>query len=297
MKRQTAIFFYLLGTYVLFQFMWWGYHLIELTKEVDNHKEIVSKRVFMILSEGAVFFLILMVGLWKIRSSIKKELKLSQRQNNFLLSVTHELKTPLAANKLYLQTVVKRDLDSVKRTELIEKAIAENQRLEIMVDNILNATRLENRVFQLHKEEFNLSDLLKGIAERFNKSLQIDLIELDLEAGISLIADQFMIETTINNLIENSLKYAGNDKKILLYLYKKSDSKLTFGVKDEGPGVSLNSQTEIFEKFVRSGNEETRSQKGTGLGLFIAAEFIKIQGGKIVYKNNHPYGANFEITL
>ena len=297
MKKQTAIFFYVLSAYVVIQFMWWGYHLIELTKEIDSQKANVSKRVFMILSEGSVFFLILILGLWKIRSSIKKELKLSQRQNNFLLSVTHELKTPLAANKLYLQTIVKRDLDVIKRTELIEKAIVENQRLEAMIDNILNATRLENQVVQMHKEYFSLSDLLREIADRYNKSLQNEIILLEVLDGISLEADRFMIETTVNNLIENALKYAGNQKEIVLYLSKIKDERILFGVKDKGPGVPITSQTEIFEKFVRSGNEETRSQKGTGLGLFIAAEFIRIHGGKIGYKNNIPSGANFEITL
>jgi K+-sensing histidine kinase KdpD len=277
--------------------MWWGYHLIELTKEVDAQKELVSKRVFMILSEGSVFFLILILGLWKIRSSIKKELKFSERQNNFLLSVTHELKTPLAANKLYLQTIVKRDLDATKRTELIEKAIAENQRLEVMIDNILNATRLDNQVVQLHKEHLNLSDLFQQIADRFNKSLQVDLIQLEIETDVFIDADSFMIETVINNLIENALKYAGHQKTIILYLKQNENKRVIFGVKDEGPGVTLDSQIEIFEKFMRSGNEETRSQKGTGLGLFIAAEFIKIHGGRIVYKNNKPIGANFEITL
>ena len=297
MKKQTAIFFYLLGAYVVIQFMWWGYHLIELTKEVDAQKALVSKRVFMILSEGSVFFLILILGLWKIRSSIKKELKFSERQNNFLLSVTHELKTPLAANKLYLQTIVKRDLDATKRTELIEKAIAENQRLEVMIDNILNATRLDNQVVQLHKEHLNLSDLFQQIADRFNKSLQVDLIQLEIETDVFIDADSFMIETVINNLIENALKYAGHQKTIILYLKQTENKRVIFGVKDEGPGVTLDSQIEIFEKFMRSGNEETRSQKGTGLGLFIAAEFIKIHGGRIVYKNNKPLGANFEITL
>lgn len=297
MKRQTAIFFYVLGAYVVLQFAWWGYHLIELTKEIDDKKSIVSNRVFMIISEGMVFFLILILGLWKIRSSIKKELKFSERQNNFLLSVTHELKTPLAANKLYLQTIVKRDLDTDKRNELIEKAIIENQRLENMIDNILNASRLENRVLQVHREYFSLSDLLKELADRFNKSLQKEIIVVDIFEDVKIEADKFMVETTVNNLIENALKYAGSLKPIKLYLKKTDKNQVVFGVKDEGPGVPFAFQSEIFQKFVRSGDEETRSQKGTGLGLFIASELMRIHGGKIIYKNNQPSGANFEITL
>lgn len=296
MKKKNAIFFYVLGAYVVLQFVWWGYHLIELTKELDSKQSIVSNRVFMIMSEGFVFFTILILGLWKVRSSIKKELKYSVRQNNFLLSVTHELKTPLAANKLYLQTVLKRKLEDEKRNELIEKAISENQRLEAMVDNILNASRLENNVIHLHKEKFSLSNLLNDIGNRFNKILQNDVIQFEIQPGIALEADRFMIETSINNLIENAIKYAGLAKKITIYLEKK-DSRLIMGVKDNGPGVPLNFQKEIFEKFVRNEDEETRSQKGTGLGLFITAEFIKIHGGKISYKENIPYGANFEIIL
>ncbi len=297
MKKQTAIFFYVLGAYVVLQFAWWGYHLIELTAEIDRQKGIVSNRFFMIIGEGFVFFLILILGLWKIRSSIKKELIFSQRQNNFLLSVTHELKTPLAANKLYLQTLVKRELDSSKRNELLGKAIIENQRLEAMIDNILNASRLENQVMELHKEWFSLSDLLQGVADRFNKSLQNTIVQTDLLVDCKIEADFFMIEAIINNLVENALKYAGNKKIIVLYLQKLDNERIIFGVKDEGPGIPLEFQSEIFKKFVRSGNEETRSQKGTGLGLFIAAEFIRIHEGKIRYKNNQPCGSNFEITL
>ena len=190
MKKKNAIFFYVLGAYVVLQFVWWGYHLIELTKELDSKQSIVSNRVFMIMSEGFVFFTILILGLWKVRSSIKKELKYSVRQNNFLLSVTHELKTPLAANKLYLQTVLKRKLEDEKRNELIEKAISENQRLEAMVDNILNASRLENNVIHLHKENFNLSNLLNDIGNRFNKILQNDVIQFEIQPGIELEADR-----------------------------------------------------------------------------------------------------------
>ena len=160
----------------------------------------------------------------------------------------------------------------------------------------LTETQLTNVIKRLVNES-TTSELLKDISERFNKSLQSDLIQLDILESVFIEADCFMIETTINNLIENAIKYAGNHKKITLYLLKSSDLKIIFGVKDEGPGVALESQTEIFEKFVRSGNEETRSQKGTGLGLFIASEFIRIHGGKIIYKNNKPVGANFEITL
>ena len=297
MKKKNAVFFYVLGAYVVLQFIWWGFHLIELTKELDSQQSIVSNRVFMIMSEGFVFFTILLLGLWKVRTSIKKELKYSVRQNNFLLSVTHELKTPLAANKLYLQTILKRELSHDKKKELIEKAISENLRLEGMVDNILNASRIENDAVHFYKEKIDLTLLLSEIANRFNKILSKEVIEIDLEPEITIEGDRFMIETSVNNLLENAIKYAGIENSIYLYLKETEDDEIIFGVKDQGIGVPLEYQKEIFEKFVRNENEETRSQKGTGLGLFITAEFIKIHGGTISYKDNSPKGANFEIIL
>ncbi len=297
MKKQTAIFFYVLGFYVILQFTWWGYHLVDLTTEIEPEEKNLAKKIFMIFSEGMVFFIILMIGLWKIRSSIRKELSLSQRQNNFLLSVTHELKTPLAANKLYLQTILKRDLEAEKRNSLIQKAIGENQRLEAMIDNILNASRLENQIFKVHFEQINFSQLLNDIKERYNKILQKEVLKLDLEADFFIDGDRFMIEAIINNLVDNSIKYAGINSPITIYSRKSLNGKFIFGVKDCGSGIPSKFHAQIFKKFMRIGNEDTRAQKGTGLGLFIVAEFVRMQGGKIKYIDNQPSGANFEITF
>ena len=296
MKKQTAIFFYLLGIYVVLQFAWWGFHLIQLTEELKTEPSEISKRIVMIIGEGLVFFLILLFGLWKIRSSIKKELQLSQRQNNFLLSVTHELKTPLAANKLYLQTIQKRALDEEKRKDLMDKAIQENERLEIMIDNILNASRLENNALKPLKNAANVSDLMDQFIDRIHKRNQQEFIRRSIQENVNFLVDTFFIETVFNNLIENAIKYAGKDNGIEVYLFTKG-SNLIFGVKDKGPGIPKEIQSEMYRKFYRAGNEETRMQKGSGLGLFIAAELIRIHTGKIVYKENIPNGANFEVTL
>src|SRR5690554_7418532 len=170
MKRQTAIFFYILGVYVVLQFVWWGYHLIELSSEIDT-PESQRKRIIMITSEGFVFFMILLLGLWKVRSSFKKEMKMSKRQNNFLLSVTHELKTPLTSNKLYLQTLLKRkNLEREQQEQLLEQAIAENNRLEDMIENILTATRIENHRLQLNFENYNLSEEITRIVEKWSRN-------------------------------------------------------------------------------------------------------------------------------
>ena len=296
MKKQTAIFFYILGAYVVLQFVWWGYHLIELTEELKKEPTEIAKRITMIFGEGLVFFVILIFGLSKIRSSIIKELRLSERQNNFLLSVTHELKTPLAANKLYLQTIQKRKLDEQSQMDLLQKAVQENERLELMIDNILNASRIENKALQPIKEEKNLSEIINSVVDRFHRRNQKEFITCEIETGIVVPVDIFFIETILNNLIENAIKYGNIEKGITVYLIKKN-REILFGVKDQGPGISKELRKQIFYKFFRAGNEETRMKKGSGLGLFIVSELVRIHNAKILYKENSPSGANFEITL
>jgi len=295
-KRQNAILFYILGIYALVQFAWWAYHLIELTEELKQKPTEISKRITMIMGEGLVFFAILLAGIWKIRSSIRKELKLSQQQNNFMLSVTHELKTPLASNKLYLQTILKRELDKDLRQELLQKAIAENERLEALIDNILNAARLENQTFQSERVDIDLSSLVSRIIERLDGKIQGNQsrINADITPSIHVVGDKLMLDAAISNLIDNALKYT--QEPVHIQLLTKGDQTI-IRVADQGPGVPIGMENDIFLKFRRGGNEETRTTKGSGLGLFIASEFVKLHGGTITYSPNVTKGAIFQITL
>lgn len=295
MNRRTAVIFYILSVYVVVQFIWWGYHLIELSNEVASNDNYASKHVVMIIGEGLVFLMLLIIGIWQINRSIRRELKLSERQNNFLLSVTHELKTPLAANKLYLQTITKRELPLEQQQELIRKAIDENTRLERMIDNILNASRIENKALKPEKEDVNLKQLMDSVAQRFNSLIGRETIRT-VGDEVHLQGDRFMLETILNNLVENALKYAGREGQIVMYTAEEG-SRLVMGVRDNGPGIDPKYAREIFTKFFRIGNEEVRTQKGSGLGLFIVAELVKIHQGHVTYQPNTPIGADFKITF
>lgn len=280
----------------MLQFVWWGYHIIQLTQASGFSEAAIEKRIGMIIGEGMVFFLILIFGIWRMVRSIKKEHELAFRQHNFLLSVTHELKTPLASNKLYLQTLLKHQFDAEKRDELLQKAINENERLEELVEAILISARIENRTFQIHKESVDLGQLLKSLQEKYHQRLGLDWIKIEMEEVIEINTDKFAIKTILLNLIENALKYAGKNTPLLIVV-KRVETQTIIRIQDQGPGIPTEQQELIFEKFYRLENEETRSKKGTGLGLFIVKEFTKLCGGKITYKANQPHGAIFEITL
>lgn len=294
MKKQTTLFFYLLGVYVVLQFSWWGYHLIDLSHELQKNEPGSQNRTWMVVGEGSVFLALLIFGLWRIRRSIKKELDLSQQQSNFLLSVTHELKTPIASNRLYLQTILKRaNLPNEKREELLKSALGENKRLQEMIENILTATQLDNRVLQLNVSDENIADFAEDLVQKWSKQrCDISVVNKVRE---TVKVDKVLIEIMIVNLLENALKYAkGNGINLSFSLIDRS---LQISVCDQGPGISKEDQKQIFKKFYRAGNEETRTEKGTGLGLYIVSELVKIHNGRISYQNNEPNGACFKIVI
>lgn len=295
LKKPTTVFVYLLGAYVLIQFLWWGYHLIDLTRASHHTDQTVTKRIIMIIGEGSVFLVLLLFGLWKIKRSIKKEIQIARQQNNFMLSVTHELKTPLAATKLYLQTIQKHKLSEEKQIELIQKALDESSRLETLVEQILTASRLEQQAMPRLVTSISLKDFLNKLIaiqeKRFTVSIRInDFTDIQLDT------DPLIFTNILNNLIENAYKYGYTDQGIDLTV-SKDDQYVSIAVRDYGKGIPVEQQDLLFKKFNRLENEETRTTKGTGLGLFIAKECARTLGGNLRLIKVEGPGACFQIQM
>ena len=295
MMIRSKILIYLLAFYVLLQFIWWGYQIIDLGALADQSQEDTSRRIIMIIGEGGVFILILMAGFWKIQQSIAKEIQLSQRQNNFMLSVTHELKTPLTSIQLALQTLKKRNLKTEDQADLIAKALGANQRLSSLIDNIINASRLESNDFTPRREIFPLKTFLQNKTAELTASHEQATIKLNCDVDI-IHADAYMLETIFNNLLENAIKYSGENPKMEI-IVKQNEKFIEIIVSDQGTGMSAEEKQQIFKKFYRVGNEISRSQKGSGLGLFITSEFVQLHKGRIKCENNKPAGTKFIIEL
>lgn len=318
-KTRPLFWFYILLAYTLVQFLWWSYLMVSLNNEIyrlknelnllkeNSAEEIVLKgnelnhklhqRWVMILGEGIVFAGILFLGIVQVRKTFKKETELAQQQQNFLLSVTHELKSPIASTKLQLQTLHKRELDREKQKEIISDAINDMERLNNLVENILLAAKIDNNVFALHKEKYNLSEY---ITEGMNQTLRTvncrQKVVLNIDPDIYLTIDRTTFPSIIINLFENAVKYSPSDTTITISL-KKQNQKIIISVADEGTGVSEKEKTLIFQKFYRIGNENTRKTKGTGLGLYIVDYLVKQHGGAISVKNNTPKGSVFEVAF
>lgn len=287
MLRKPITIFYLLLIYALAELVWWGYLLVK--SEPD--------RIGMIMGEGSVFLIILVVGAYYFQKIIKKERAFHSQQRNFLLSVTHELKSPLASIKLYLQTILKRDLDKERRENFIKSSIDDIERLDDLVENMLLASKIENRSYSFPKDMFNLSDLVHNMVDRLEINIQGKrIIERDVEEYIDYNGDRFSLGSMINNLLENAVKYSTEHSKISISL-KKNNDQIFLRVCDEGHGIAEHDKSKIFDKFFRAGDEMTRKTKGTGLGLFIVKQVVDNHQATISISNNVPKGTCFEIKL
>ncbi|WP_207429723.1 cell wall metabolism sensor histidine kinase WalK [Pedobacter sp. SYSU D00535] len=285
--RKPLVIFYALSIYVLVELIWWAYLLISVQPE----------RKGMILGEGAVFLLIFISGVYYLQKTLKKERKLHEQQKNFLLSVTHELKSPLASIKLYLQTILKRELDKAQIHSFLNNSLKDIERLDDLVENMLIATRIENRSYSFPKEEFNFSELIQKVAGRLQiHTCSTQIIKTKLQPDVAITGDKFALTLVVSNLIENAVKYSPPCAEVEVSLLEKNNT-ICLAVADKGIGIKDEEKLRIFDKFYRVGSEETRKTKGTGLGLYIVKQVLENHHAQIKVKNNRPTGSIFEVTF
>ncbi|WP_207532777.1 sensor histidine kinase [Desertivirga arenae] len=285
--RKPLVIFYALAIYVLSEIIWWAYLLVSVQPE----------RKGMIMGEGAIFLLIFFTGAYYLQRTLKKERNLHEQQKNFLLSVTHELKSPLASIKLYIQTILKRELDRQQINSFLNNSLKDIERLDDLVENMLLATRIENHSYSFPKEEFDFSDVIEKVANRLQiHSCSSQIISCELEKGIKLTGDKFALTLVVSNLVENAVKYSPACAEVKVKLCNKNNI-IHFAVEDKGIGISDQEKSLIFDKFYRVGSEETRKTKGTGLGLYIVKQVLEKHKAYIKVKNNKPTGTIFEVTF
>lgn len=293
---------YILAVYILLQLFWWGYQLIELNTRLiladtidahDQHKELRAK-VWMVAGEGVVFFILLAIGFRYIKRTVARELALARKEKNFLLSVTHELKTPIAAVKLFLETLQSRSLSDEKKSEIVNLSIQETKRLQALTENILLAARLDSRADVMTSSPVNLSELVHREVKRFQSMTSVK-VEANVTEGIVISGDEQMLQVLVSNLIDNALKY-GAEGVVGVELCTDG-SYPVLHVRDSGPGIPAEEEKRIFQKFYRMGNEETRTSKGTGLGLFIVQAVATMHHAEVSVSNRKVGGAEFSVRF
>jgi len=318
LKKQlilATIVYWILLLYIIAALVWWfialqqhnqeitTYKLIELKasdpdylRKVEAVKAEEKSKSARNVGEGSIFLLLILVGAVFVYRSVRKEFKLSQEQQNFMMAVTHELKTPLAVTKLNLETLIKHKLEETKQQKLLEMTLEETERLNALANNILISSQLEGGGYLFSNEELDFSSLvMDGVGQFKNRFANYHWV-MDIEEDQVLTGDALLLQIMVNNLLENAVKYSPKHSTIAASL-KKEGQHLLLKVSDQGPGIPDEEKKKIFRRFYRVGSETVRATKGTGLGLYLCKKIATDHAGEVSVQDNHPTGSIFSVRF
>jgi K+-sensing histidine kinase KdpD len=318
--RRTTFTFWILLLYIIAALIWWFISLEKQNKQIaaEQYKYLAVQRDSLTngqykeqtaaieiqykkntgkyISEGITFLLLILLGAVIVYGSVNKQFKLQLQQQNFMMAVTHELKTPIATTRLNLETLQKYNLDTEKQKKIIGTTLDEINRLNFLTNNILLSSQLEGGRYFFSKDELDLSDLFRDCVDDFRNRYPNRQFLEDIEPGVDIKGDPLLLQMLINNLMENAVKYGPKESKITAAL-KKNNNITELHVIDEGAGIPDDEKKKIFSKFYRIGNEATRKTQGTGLGLYLCRKIAKDHNADILVTNHQPHGSNFAVIF
>lgn len=316
--RRVTIIFWILLAYIFAALYWW-YYTLELQNHemyalktaaiepLRNNPEEYNSRLFRIedqhrrdtlkhQSEGITFFGLIVFGAAFIYRSVRRQFRLQEQQQNFIMAVTHELKTPIAVSRLNLETMQKHQLPDDKKDRLVKMTLQETLRLDTLINNILLSSQLESNAYKMEHVTVDLSALVTEVVNAFQARYPRRNVSLQIEDGVTVKGDAVLLNLLVSNLLENAHKYSPADKLISVLL--QTDSKgPQLQVADEGEGIAEGERSNVFEKFYRIGNEQTRKSKGTGLGLWLCRKIAGDHGATIRIADQLPTGSIFIVQF
>ena len=317
-KRKLAIItivYWFLLTYIIAALVWWFIALsnqtdiITKTKLSEIQKDdpsyfIKATQIFeeskrkrtQYIGEGIIFFILIIVGAVFVYRSARRQIKISQQQQNFMMAITHELKTPIAVANINLETLLKRTLDKEQKEKLIVNTLSETNRLNSLCNNILFAAQIDSGIYKTIKTEVNISELAQNVVEIIAERFQERKFNINISEGIIILGEEMLLSMLFNNLIENAVKYSPKNSTIQIDV-EKNNQQIIFKVTDEGIGILDSEKNKIFDKFYRIGNENTRKTKVTGLGLYLCSKITEAHKANIFVTNNQPTGSIFAVIF
>lgn len=310
-----SFWFWMMFLYIVAALIWWFISLEKQNHELTEQrllqlqqtdsqysikaaeiKNLNKRETRKYIGEGVAFLALILTGAALVHRAVRKQVELSNLQQNFMMAVTHELKTPIATTRLNLETVLRHKLDEVKQQKMLLSALSETNRLNILTNNILLASQMEEKSFHLEKEQVNLADLVETVVSDYKNRNLNRTIEASTDHDSFIEGDELLLQIALSNLIDNALKYSHKDSPVYVDLLEEEEY-IQIKVSDSGFGVPDEEKKKIFQKFYRSGNENTRKAKGTGLGLYLTKKIIEQHNGDIFVMDNTPGGSIFVIQF
>jgi signal transduction histidine kinase len=313
-KRKFELittFYWILLTYIIAALVWWFFSLYTqnemmfglrkqqlettLNSSSTNFKTELAK-IDEHIGEGATFLALILIGAAYVYRLVRRQFRVQQQQHNFVMAITHELKTPISVSRLNLETLQRHKLDDEKREKLLHMTMQETLRLDDLINNILISSQLEGHSYRISKEDLNFSDLVNDVVHHFEMRYCDRTLLKHIEDDIDINGDALLLKMLVSNLLENANKYSPKEKPITIEL-KEDVKAIELSVKDEGCGIKNEDKKNVFKKFYRIGDERTRTTKGTGLGLFLCKKIAEDHGAEIIVEDNHPQGSNFIVSF
>ncbi len=313
--RSIFILYWILLFYIVAALIWWFIALTKQNEQASNFKlqelqpgmpqynqrvlkikEDERRKNMQYIGEGVTFFLVIVAGAGVVFYLVRRQLKQSQQQQNFMMALTHELKTPIAVAKLNLETLQKRKLEEQQQQRLIQTTLQEANRLNSLCNNMLLSSQIEAKGLSISKEEVNISDIAAASTNDYSIRFPGKKIVCSTAADLFVYGDRLLLQMAINNLIDNAVKYSPKDGSVYIQVQQQNNNAV-IQVADEGKGISAEEKQKIFTKFYRIGNAATKAAKGTGLGLYLTKKIAQEHNGNISVTDNVPTGCIFAISL
>jgi signal transduction histidine kinase len=259
----------------------------------------VSRQTFLALALVVVIALTLFAGhlLWR---DVRREVRMAEMRSQFVSGVSHELKTPLTAIRMYTEAMrMNEDLEGQTRREYLDTVLKESERLSRLVSSVLDFAKIEQGRKTYNISPVALSEVVDASVRAVEQTLQESGFQLDLDVDRNLPpvpADRDAIEQAILNLLSNAIKYSGKSRWIALHL-SCEDSDAVIRVVDHGVGIPRKEQARIFERFYRVRSPENQQMPGTGLGLTLVQHIVKAHGGSVGVNGKPGEGSTFSIRL
>jgi signal transduction histidine kinase len=259
--------------------------------------QLEERRNFLkFLSEGITFLVLILVGAVYVFRSVNRQLRFQRQQQDFMMAITHELKTPIAVTKLNLETLKRHALDPAQKEKLMGASLQEIQRLNTLTNNILLSAQLEEHRNSTVKEEFNLSELFLNAIGEFRDRFPLRKCQQDIEPDCDILGDPTLIKILINNLLENAHKYSATDTMISCTLTATASGP-ALSVADEGEGIADDDKKKIFKKYYRRMAGQSSAIQGTGLGLYLCQRIAHDHQAHIQVTDNVPKGSIFTVQF
>jgi signal transduction histidine kinase len=236
-----------------------------------------------LLAGGIASFVLVMAVLVLFSVSLVGEILESRRQQMFIDSVTHELKSPLASIKLCLETLARPGVSGAQQDQLRNMMLSDVERLTVFVDDILQASRITHRRRSQTWTRVDISRLLAQAAEtiRARYHLDPDAFRLTVPSGVEIFTDPTALEIVIKNVFDNAVKYSGDNPQVLVDMRQLDTGHVGITVQDQGIGINRNQLKRIFKRFHRAPDPRVNERSGSGLGLYVAYRLLRNLGGRI----------------